>query len=280
MNYIEPSSLEEAIKIITEDDEARCLAGGATLVAMMNADLLEPSTLVGLRRIKELSGISNHDDHIRIGAMCTHTQIAAADSLVGNAAVVRDAAAQIAHSAIRNMGTIGGSVCHADPNADFPGALTAANASLEVVGSSGSRTIPIDEFFLDFLESSLEEGEILCAILIPNNPAQARGRHLKFSRTHGDYATVSVSVTLQMEGEKCAYARVAIGSVGPTPIHLDEADALLAGSNLSEDLLHKAGELLAAAADPMDDVRGSSEYRRSIIPGLLKRAVNEVVERR
>ena len=280
MNYIEPSSLEEAIKIITEDDEARCLAGGATLVAMMNADLLEPSTLVGLRRIKELSGISNHDDHIRIGAMCTHTQIAAADSLVGNAAVVRDAAAQIAHSAIRNMGTIGGSVCHADPNADFPGALTAANASLEVVGSSGSRTIPIDEFFLDFLESSLEEGEILCAILIPNNPAQARGRHLKFSRTHGDYATVSVSVTLQMEGEKCAYARVAIGSVGPTPLHLDEADALLAGSNLSEDLLHKAGELLAAAADPMDDVRGSSEYRRSIIPGLLKRAVNEVVERR
>ena len=280
MNYIEPSSLEEAIKIITEDDEARCLAGGATLVAMMNADLLEPSTLVGLRRIKELGGISNHDDHIRIGAMCTHTQIAAADSLVGNAAVVRDAAAQIAHSAIRNMGTIGGSVCHADPNADFPGALTAANASLEVVGSSGSRTIPIDEFFLDFLESSLEEGEILCAILIPNNPAQARGRHLKFSRTHGDYATVSVSVTLQMEGEKCAYARVAIGSVGPTPLHLDEADALLAGSNLSEDLLHKAGELLAAAADPMDDVRGSSEYRRSIIPGLLKRAVNEVVERR
>jgi carbon-monoxide dehydrogenase medium subunit len=280
MNYIEPSSLEEAIKIITEDDEARCLAGGATLVAMMNADLLEPSTLVGLRRIKELGGISNHDDHIRIGAMCTHTQIAAADSLVGNAAVVRDAAAQIAHSAIRNMGTIGGSVCHADPNADFPGALTAANASLEVVGSSGSRTIPIDEFFLDFLESSLEEGEILCAILIPNNPTQARGRHLKFSRTHGDYATVSVSVTLQMEGEKCAYARVAIGSVGPTPLHLDEADALLAGSNLSEDLLHKAGELLAAAADPMDDVRGSSEYRRSIIPGLLKRAVNEVAERR
>jgi carbon-monoxide dehydrogenase medium subunit len=280
MNYIEPSSLEEAIKIITEDDEARCLAGGATLVAMMNADLLEPSTLVGLRRIKELGGILNHDDHIRIGAMCTHTQIAAADSLVGNAAVVRDAAAQIAHSAIRNMGTIGGSVCHADPNADFPGALTAANASLEVVGSSGSRTIPIDEFFLDFLESSLEEGEILCAILIPNNPTQARGRHLKFSRTHGDYATVSVSVTLQMEGEKCAYARVAIGSVGPTPLHLDEADALLAGSNLSEDLLHKAGELLAAAADPMDDVRGSSEYRRSIIPGLLKRAVNEVAERR
>ena len=277
MNYIEPNSLQEAIKILGEDDEARCLAGGATLVAMMNADLLEPSTLVGLRRITELGGITDHGDHIRIGAMCTHTQIATADSLVGNASVVRDAAAQIAHSAIRNMGTIGGSVCHADPNADFPGALTAANASLEIVGSSGSRTIPIEEFFLDFLESSLEEGEILSAILIPDNPTQARGRHLKFSRTHGDYATVSVSVSLQMEGDLCTYARVAIGSVGPTPLHLDEADALLAGSNLSEDSLHKAGELLAAAADPMDDVRGSSEYRRSIIPGLLKRAVNEVV---
>jgi carbon-monoxide dehydrogenase medium subunit len=276
MNYIEPSQLSEALNILAEDDEARCLAGGATLVAMMNADLIEPSTLVGLRRIKELVGVTDADDHIRIGAMTTHNQIAAEAKLIGNASVIRDAAGQIAHSAIRNMGTVGGSICHADPNADFPGALVAANARLEVVSASATRLIPIDEFFLDFLETSLEEGEILSAILIPKDPSDAKGRHLKFSRTHGDYATISISLVLAMTGDECTYARIAVGSAGPTPIHLDEADALLTGSVLTEQLINDAAKLLVDASDPVDDVRGSSEYRRMIIPGLLNRAVNEV----
>jgi carbon-monoxide dehydrogenase medium subunit len=276
MKYIEPSRLSEAVKILAEDDEARCLAGGATLVAMMNADLLEPSTLVGLCQIEELAGVTEETDHIRIGAMTTHAQIASNKMLIGNAGVVKDAAGQIAHSAIRNMGTIGGSICHADPNADFPGALSAANARLEVVGSAGTRTIPIDEFFLDYLETSLEGGEIVSAILIPNEPASAKGRHLKFSRTHGDYATISISLVLAETGDKCTYARIAVGSAGPTPIHLDEVDALLTGSVLTEQLINNAAKLLVDATDPVDDVRGSLEYRRMIIPGLLNRAVNEV----
>ena len=278
MNYIEPCNLSDAVKILAEDDEARCLAGGATLVAMMNADLLEPSTLVGLRRIKELSGVTEYEDHIRIGAMTTHSQISADSTLLGNASVVRDAAGQIAHPAIRNMGTIGGSICHADPNADFPGALAAANASLEVIGISSTRQIPIDAFFLDFLETSLEEGEILSAIMIPKEPANSLGKHLKCSRTYGDYATVSISLVLAMDGNNCTYARVAVGSVGPTPIHLDEADALLSGSALSEQVINDAAKLLVDASDPVDDVRGSSEYRQLIIPGLLSRAISEIRE--
>ena len=276
MKYVEPTNLAEAVKILAGDDEARCLAGGATLVAMMNADLVEPSTLVGLRRIEELSGITEAGDHIRIGAMTTHSQIADDDRLTGNAAVVRDAARQIAHPAIRNMGTIGGSICHADPNADFPGALVAANATLEVVDSAGTRQIPVDEFFLDYLETSLEEGEILGAVIIPIEPATGMGRHLKFCRAHGDYATVSISLVLAMEGEACAYARVAVGSVGSTPLHLDEVDGLLTGSTLTDAVIKQAGSLLAEAADPIDDVRGSSKYRRMIIPGLLNRAINEL----
>ena len=276
MKYIEPASLGEALEILSEDDEARCLAGGATLVAMLNADLVEPSTLVGLRRIDELGGITVTGDLMRIGAMTTHAQIAADDRLTGNAAVVRDAAGQIAHPAIRNMGTIGGSVCHADPNADFPGALVAANAALEAVGSSGTRQIPATEFFLDYLETSLEEDEILGAVLVPVEPAGARGRHLKFSRTHGDYATVSISLVLVMNGNTCSYARIAVGSAGPVPIHLDEVDALLTGSTLPADAINQAGQKLAQAADPVDDVRGSAEYRRMIIPGLLQRAVDEL----
>ncbi len=276
MKYVEPASLAEAIEILSEDDEARCLAGGATLVAMLNADLVEPSTLVGLRRIDELGGITVTRDHVRIGAMTTHAQIAGDDRLAGNAAVVRDAAGQIAHPAIRNMGTIGGSVCHADPNADFPGALVAANAALEAVGPSGTRQIQASEFFLDYLETSLEEDEILGAVLVPVEPAGARGRHLKFSRTHGDYATVSISLVLVMEGNSCTYARIAVGSAGPVPIHLGVADALLTGSDLSGETIKQAGQKLMEAADPVDDVRGSAEYRRMIIPGLLQRAVDEL----
>ncbi|MDE0283697.1 MAG: xanthine dehydrogenase family protein subunit M [Gammaproteobacteria bacterium] len=277
MKYIEPASLSEALEILSADDEARCLAGGATLVAMLNADLVEPSTLIGLRRIDELAGITVSGDHIRVGAMTTHTQIAADDRLSGNAAVVRDAAGQIAHPAVRNMGTIGGAVCHADPNADFPGALVAADAVLEAVGSSGARQIPAGEFFLDYLETSLEEDEILSAVLVPVEPADARGRHLKFSRTHGDYATISVSLVLVVDGDACSYARVAVGSAGPAPIHLDEADSLLTGSALTPEVIRQAGRKLMEAADPVDDVRGSAEYRRMIIPGLLQRAVDEAL---
>ncbi len=276
MKYIEPASLSEALEILSGDDEARCLAGGATLVAMMNADLIEPSTLIGLRRIDELAGITLTDDHIRIGAMTTHAQIAGDDRLAGNAAVVRDAARQIAHPAIRNMGTIGGAVCHADPNADFPGALVAANAVLEAAGSSGIRQIPADEFFLDYLETSLEEDEILSAVIVPVAPADSMGRHLKFSRTHGDYATVSISLVLVMNGDACTYARVAVGSVGPTPIRLGEADAILTGSTLTDEIIRQAGDSLMEAADPVDDVRGSAGYRRMIIPGLLQRTVDEL----
>ena len=278
MKYIEPASLSEALEILSQDDEARCLAGGATLVAMLNADLVEPSTLVGLRRIEELSGISLTGEHVRIGATTTHTQIANDGRLTGNAAVIRDAARQIAHPAIRNMGTIGGAVCHADPNADFPGALVAANAVLEAAGQAGARQIPADEFFLDYLETSLEEDEILRAVMVPLEPAGAGGRHLKFSRTHGDYATISVSLVLVLDAGACRYARVAVGSAGPAPVHLDEVDAILAGSDLSEETVKRAGEKLMDAADPLDDVRGSAGYRRMIIPGLLQRAVDELRE--
>ena len=278
MKYVEPTSLSEALEILAGDDEARCLAGGATLVAMLNADLVEPSTLIGLRRIDELAGITAIGDQVRIGAITTHTQIAVDDRLAGNAAVVRDAARQIAHPAIRNMGTIGGAICHADPNADFPGALVAANAVLEVAGQSGTRQIPADEFFLDYLETTLEEDEILSAVMVPVEPAGAGARHLKFSRTHGDYATVSISLVLAMDAGACNYARVAVGSVGPTPLHLTEVDEILTGSDLAGETIRQAGRKLMEAADPVDDVRGSAEYRRMIIPGLLQRAVDELRE--
>ena len=279
MIYLEPESVPEAVAALAGDEDARCLAGGQTLMAMMNADLIAPSTLVGLRRIAGLHDIAESDGVLRIGAMVTHTRVAEEGGLRGARAVVRDAARQIAHPAVRNRGTIGGAICHADPQADLPGALVAAGAHIEIANPEGARTAPVDDFFVDYLETSLEPGEMLTAVLIPEGPQDAVGTHLKFSRTDGDYAIVSVSSVIAMQAEDCSYARVVVGSVGPAPLHLDEVDALLTGSGLDDEVLQRAGELLAAAADPVDDVRGSSDYRRMLIPGLLKRAVGAARER-
>ena len=279
MIYLEPESVSEAVAVLAGDEDARCLAGGQTLMAMMNADLVAPSALVGLRRIAGLHEIAESEGVLRIGAMVTHTCLADEERLKGARAVVRDAARQIAHPAVRNRGTIGGALCHADPQADLPGALVAASAHVEVASSHGVRTAPVDEFFVDYLESSLEPGEMLTAVRVPEGPQGAVGAHLKFSRTDGDYAIVSVSSVVAMQGGVCSYARVVVGSAGPAPLHLDEADALLIGSGLDEAVLLRAGDLLAAAADPVDDVRGSSDYRRLLIPGLLARAVGAARER-
>ena len=279
MNYLEPVSVAEATAVLAADEDARCLAGGQTLMAMMNADLVAPSTLVGLRRITDLHGIVERADILRVGAMVTHTVVANEGRMHGARGVVRDAARQIAHPAIRNQGTIGGALCHADAQADLPGALVAADARVEIAGRDARRTVPVADFFIDYLEPSLDRGEMLTAVLIPEGPRGAIGTHLKFSRTDGDYAIVSISLVIAIAAGACSYARVVVGSVGPVPLHLEEVDALLTGSGLDDASLRKAGEMLAAAADPVDDIRGGSDYRRLLIPGLLARSVATARER-
>lgn len=276
---MEPETVAAAVAMLAAEEDARCLAGGQTLVAMMNADLVAPSTLVGLRRIDGLCDVTEADGVLRIGAMVTHTQVSEEGRLRGARGVVRDAARQIAHPAVRNRGTIGGALCHADPQADLPGALVAAGAGVEIANTDAVRTVPIGDFFVDYLEASLDQGEMLTAVTVPDGPPGAIGSHLKFSRTDGDYAIVSISSVIAMQAGACSHARVVVGSAGPVPLHLDEVDALLTGSGLDDEVLQRAGNLLAAAADPVDDVRGSSDYRRLLIPGLLKRAVGVARER-
>lgn len=273
MKYFEPTSVAEAISILAREDNAHCVAGGATLVAMMNADLLSPSALVGLRCINEIKGITQTGDGLRIGAMTTHASIASSDSFKAGQLVIRKAANQIAHPPIRNMGTIGGSISHADPAADFPSALIAANASIEISAKDDRRLVKADEFFHGYYETAVADNEIVTAITIPAGPGNARGEHIKVTRVDGDYATASVSLVLAVENGKCSHARIALGAVAATPLHLVEADAMLLGSTLSEDDIARAAAVLAEAADPIDDVRGSASYRLKLIPRLLKRAV-------
>jgi carbon-monoxide dehydrogenase medium subunit len=180
---------------------------------------------------------------------------------------------------VRNMGTMGGSIAFADPGADYPPALVAADAEIELVGGNGLRRIKAADFFIDWYQTALEPGELVAAIHLPAGNLQSIGHYDKLARVEGDYATASVAVVLTMAGQSCAGVAVAVGACGPKPVRLAEAERKLVGSSLDDASLAAAGALLAEAADPVDDVRASADYRRLVIPRLVRRAVRAALIR-
>jgi len=266
-----PRSVEEAIALLQRDPEAKPISGGATLVAMLNARVIEPQALVSLAQIDEIRGISClSDGRIRIGAFTRHRETAECGLALGEASVVRHAASQIANATVRNMGTIGGSISFADPGLDYPPALVAADASIEIASASGRRLVPAHEFFVDWYTTAVEPGELVTAVLLPK-PEGGHGLYVKHCRVAGDYATASIAIAMQRSG----HVRAAVGGCGPTPLHDAQADEILSADR-SDAAVARAGELLEQKADPLDDVRGSAPYRRRLIPRLLLRAVREV----
>ena len=266
-----PRTVDEAILLLAQDPDARLLAGGATLVAMMNARVAEPAALISLAGINEIKGISMlSDGRVRIGAFTRHRETAACELPLGVAGVVRHAASQIANATVRNMGTIGGSISFADPGLDYPPALVAAGAVVEIASKASRRTVNAAEFFVDWYTTALEPGELVTAVILPT-PGAGTGLYVKHARVAGDYATASVAVCLHGDGRM----RVAVGSCGPKPIAADEADAILS-ADTCDAAVARAGALLQDRADPLDDVRGSADYRRLLIPRLLLRAVRSI----
>jgi carbon-monoxide dehydrogenase medium subunit len=233
MDFVAPSTLDEAFRAL-EPEDARCLAGGQSLVAMMNLGLVSPSRLVSLRKIAALRGIQKADG-LRIGAMCTHEEIAAleGDHLLAQVARV------IAYPAIRAWGTIGGSVAHADPAADYPVALLALNATIEVQSPKGSRRIAASEFFRGLFETALQKGEIVTAIHVP--PQRGKSAYEKLSLVAGDFAVLAVAA---------AGSRIAVGGCTPAPV-------LLAAD--------------VSKLEIMGDQRASAAYRRKVLPELVRR---------
>ncbi len=269
-----PGSVQEAVRLLGSGEDIRCLAGGATLVAMMNAGIVDPSELVNLAAIEEMRGISPlPDGTLRIGAMTRHRETAADERLAGNLAVVRAAASRIANPPVRNMGTMGGSIAFADPAADYPPALVAAGAEIDVAGPNGCRRIPARDFFVDWYTTALEPGELVVAIHLP--PAAAGlGFYDKLARVTGDFAIVSVALSVTRANGGCARVGVAIGGCGPKPVRHDDVDRMLREAELGDGAIRRAGAMLADAADPVDDVRGSAAYRRLAIPRMVRRAAD------
>ena len=274
MRLLQPTTVAEAIAFANAAGDARFLAGGQTLVAMMNAELVEPEALISLRRIAELGTIARRDDGaVRIGAMATHAAIAACGDFSPAQRILAQAARVVAHPAVRNAGTIGGAIAHADPAADYPAALTAAAAMVHVEGAGGERTIPVDAFFVDYLETALEDGEMVTAVELPAGPAGAVAVYEKVARVDGDFATLSLALVAVPDGDGFVAVRLALGSVGPTPVRAAAAEAALTGRNVGAAEIAEAAAALVAASDPVDDLRGSAAYRRRLVPGVLARAI-------
>ena len=273
-----PNSTNEALRLKAEYSGSMFLAGGQTLVAMMNADLLEPAALISLDNVAGLKDIEvKPDGSVRIGAMVRHAELAASDVLRDAHAVICSAAEVIAHPAIRNLGTIGGAVSHGDPNADLCPALVAADARIEVTGPNQSREIFATEFFLDYLTTELKENELLTAIILPPAPEQSWGHYEKFARVEGDYATTSVAVTLALNEDRMVdQLRIAVGASGATPIRVASAEKELQGGSLDSASVTKAANKISTASEQLADVRGSSDYRLILIPRLIRKAVTKV----
>jgi carbon-monoxide dehydrogenase medium subunit len=268
MDYLAPATLDEAFRAL-EAEDSRCLAGGQSLVAMMNLGVVAPSRLVSLRRIAALRGIAAQPDgSLRIGAMTTHAELAVLDaSTWGRASgpsLLAQAARVVAYPAVRAWGTIGGSVAHADPAADYPVVLVAADASIEVASAAGTRRVGAREFFRGLFETALAGGEIITAIHLPPGPQGARAAYEKLSLVAGDFAILSVAA---MVGRT---ASVAVGGCAPKPIFACNLD-------VSEAALLEAGRKLAAQSDPSSDHRASAAYRRKVLPELIRRTVKRCI---
>lgn len=283
MKYFEPAGLEEALALLGSEPDLVCLAGGQTLVGVLNLGIAEIGGLLSLRRIPGLNQIQVTDAGITIGAMASHAQVARDRRLAGRFALLREAAAKIAHPAIRSQGTIGGSICHADPAADYPGVLVALDAEVEIASTRSRRRLSASDFFTGFLSTALAPGEMVTGVRFPAAGGnREQGVYEKFARVDGDYATVSVACVIGLADGTCSSAAIALGSCDVRPVRSAAAEACLigaaqAGGSLEAARLAEAGRLLAAAADPQGDTRGSAEYRRRLIPGLVTRAVTRAI---
>ena len=281
-DYRAPRRLDEALAILQEyGDEARVVAGGTALVTMLRQRLLRPACLVSLREVPGCAGIETTNGAVRLGALVTHRDAEVSPLLRERLPVLAETFRRVGTIRIRHMGTVGGALAHADPNQDPPVTLLALGARVEIRRAGGQRELPLAEFFRGYYETALEPGEVVTAVTVPLLPPASGASFIKFlPRTADDYATVAVAatVTLEPDGERCREARIALGSVGMTPLRGPSAEALLAGQRLDESLLRAAGDAARADVDPLSDHRGSAAYKREMTAVMVVRALAQAWE--
>jgi carbon-monoxide dehydrogenase medium subunit len=275
-DYVAARTLDEALATLSEGDEdTKVLAGGQSLIPMMKLRLATPTKLVDINRIPGLANISVSNGHLVVGALTRHNDVVNSDVVKAENHTMAAAAPWIADPLVRNLGTVGGSLAHADPQGDWGSVMLACGAQVVATSNRGDRTIPVTELFVDLFTSALEPDELLTEVRVPRYTGPAGGTYLKLERKVGDYATVGVAVHLQLDGDRIGQAGIALTGVGSKNIKATGAENVLIGQQPSDELFAEAGELAAAASDPRTDVRGTAEFKRSVIGTFVRRGLSQ-----
>ncbi len=276
--YHQPATLDEAFSLLDRHgDDARLISGGTALIQFMKQRLAQPAHLVSLARVPGLDYIREEEGQLRIGALTTMRAVETSPLVQERAGLVADTFRHVATVRIRNMATVGGGLAHGDPNQDPPPTLIAFGSSVVLRSSGGERTVPLAGFFLDYYETDVQPGEVLTELRIPIPARNARGAFMKFlPRTADDYATVSVAAVLELgEGGLCQAAHIVLGSAGTTPVVATSTQDALNGRILMDGLVADAAEGVASLVSPLDDFRGSAEYKRDMAVVFTRRTVEQ-----
>lgn len=279
--YVAARSVTEAVEALAHAEEARVLAGGQSLVPLMNLRLARPSLLVDVNGVQALSGFEAANGTLRFGAMCRHRFLETDPLVRRKAPIVAETAGLIGHVGIRNRGTLGGSLAHADPVAELPALLLALGGRVIATSTEGERSVPAADLFAGPFTTSLEPSELLTAVEIPAHSEGDGGAFSEFVLRHGDFATAGVAVILHRDDSgACDRLRIAGCGLGPTPTDLSAAGGFLLGESvLAGGAAEELGRRVADAADPTGDVHGSAEYRRELAAVLAADAVRRAWER-
>ncbi len=279
--YRTPKSLKEVQGNLKEfGSEAKLIAGGTSLIIMMRQRLVRPACLISLRSVRGLNRITQKDGGLRIGGLATHREVETSPLVRRRIPLLAETYRHVATIRVRNMATVGGGLAHADPNQDPPPTLIALGATVKLSSTEGSRVVPIERFFTDYYETLLRPEEIITEIFVPRLPPNSGGAFLKFlPRTADDYATVSSAavVTLDRAKKKFTDVRIALGSVGATPIRAVEAEEVLRGQPVKAEALREAGEKAKLAVDPISDFRGSDAYKKEMAGVFVRRALEQAL---
>ncbi len=280
--YHAPTEIEEALDLLSRHgEEAKVLAGGQSLVPAMNFRLAAPAVLVDLNRVSSLTYLRDEQGEAVIGAMTRQRAVERSDLIRRRCPLVHEAMPWIAHPQIRNRGTFGGSVAHADPASELPAVLLALGATLIVKGRDGSRAVPAEDFFIGLFETALQPGEILTEVRLPPTQSHWGFAFLEMARRHGDYALAGVATAVRLDGEgRCVEARVALFSVADTPLLSSSARSVLVGARgRAEEIAEAARGAARVDIEPAGDIHASADYRRHLVDVLTRRALARAFER-
>lgn len=276
-DYVKPHNLDQVISLLQKHgDDCRLLAGGQTLMATLNMRLSEPQWLVDITGIDALRGINLHSDCLRIGALVTHSEIEQSGLVEKHAPLLKKAAPHIAHRAIRNSGTWGGSIAYADPAAEWPACLLALGGTVIVMGPQGERRIPVDSFFTGLYSTALKADEILIGCDIPLWGGDSWFGFDELARRHGDYAIVGMAATAQIKGGLLMASRIALMGVCATPMRAHQTEKYLEGQKMNDHTVDEAVRILRSEIDPLPDLSNLPSTKRHLTGVLLKRLLASV----